>query len=460
MTRNMVLYALPMLASLAGALVSIIPILAMEEVVSVVASGASVVLSIIVFVLPGTTHGLWYVDGLTKIMTLTVSVVYLSAVVYSLTYLKHLDNPLFQRRLYYFLLNAFAFTMLFSVAANNIALIWVGVEATTVTSALLVATENDETTIESSWRYVIIVSSGLVISLLSVILLYQSGRNLELAAYLKGGAAGTLFQAGVLLSLVGYGTKAGIIPLSTWLPDVHGRAPSPVSAVFSGVLLPVAMYAIMRVIHGASTPLVNTTILVFAVLTVAIAALLASRQNDYKRMYAYSTAENMGMILLGLAAGPIGFLGSVVLLVSHAFAKAAVFFLTGNLLARYRSTHIHDVTGVVQRMPKTGYSLLFGSLAVTGAPPFGTFVGELLILAGVVRSFGLPIAVLVALFLLIAFVGINRRVVTMIFSRSSGDAMERGRVGTVVPMLNLVLSFLTVALVPFLPRILGMVAPL
>ncbi len=447
-------YAVPLLASLVGALLSIIPVLYLEEIVSVVASVASVLGAVLMFTLPDTSHGIFYVDGLTKVMTLTISLVYTSAVIYSITYLKHLDNPLFQKRLYYFLLNSFVLTMLFSVVANNLGLIWVGIEATTVTSALLVATENNETTIESAWRYVIIVSSGLVISLLSIVLLYAAGKDLQLASYLFERGSGGLFTAAVLLAIVGYGTKAGVIPLSSWLPDVHGRAPSPVSALFSGVLLPVAMYGIVRVVQPTSLPEVHLVLLIFGLLTVAVAAILAARQNDYKRMFAYSTAEKMGMILVGLSTGPIGALGAVLLLVSHAFAKAAAFFLTGNLLARYRTTHIHDIHGVAARMPKTGYSLFFASLAVTGAPPFGVFLGELLILAGVVRNYGIVLAAFVSLFLLIAFIGINLRIVAMVFSPSGSDPMERGRVGTFVPILNIMLALAAIGLAPLLPHLL------
>lgn len=454
MSTTMILYAMPMVMSLAGALLCIIPALYFDEIVSVVAASAAVVFAGYAFALPDATGGLLYVDGLSKIMTLTVAVIHLGAIVYSITYLKHIENRLFQRRFYYFLLNAFAFTMLFTVSANNLGFIWVGIEATTVTSALLVATENDDSAIEAAWRYIIIVSSGLVISLVAVVFLYAAGKTLVLSTYLRLGETGHLFSVGVLLTLVGYGTKAGIFPLSSWLPDVHGRAPSPVSAVFSGVLLPVAMYGIIRSVGLSSGHSIRLFLLVFGILTAGSAALLLYRQEDYKRMYAYSTAENMGIILIGLACGRIGLLGAIVVLVSHAFAKAAVFFLTGNLLARYRSTRIADVSAVARRMPRTGYALFFASLAVTGAPPFGVFLGELLVLSALYAHFGLAVTLLVAAFLLVAFISINRRVVTMVFSGEGGEPMERGRVGTIVPIVNVALSLVAIGFVPLIAKLL------
>ncbi len=447
-------YSLPMLASLVGALLSIIPVLFLEEIVSVAAASVAVAGSVALFFLPDASTGFVYVDGLTRIMDLTVALIYLGAVIYSITYLKHLENPLFQKRFYYFLMNAFAMTMLFSVSASNLGLIWVGIEATTVTSALLVATENDDATIEAAWRYVIIVSSGLVLSLLAIMFLYAAGRSLELSAFLHHRGSGRLFTVGVLLALIGYGTKAGLFPLSTWLPDVHGKAPSPVSAVFSGVLLPVAMYGIMRILQGVLIAEVQLYLLVFGILTVGSAAFLLGRQEDYKRLFAYSTAENMGMIVIGLAAGPVGVIGGVVVLVAHAFGKASVFFLTGNLLARFHSTHIHDVRGVAKRMPRTGYTLLLSSLAVTGAPPFGVFIGELLIVSAVVRRYGIVVALLIAAFLVVAFISVNRKTVTMVLSPGNGEGMERGRVGTMVPILALFMSLATAGLAPVLPRLL------
>ena len=178
----MTVYVLPIIISAAGALLSVVPILYFEETVSVAASSLSLLASIWILFMPGFTGTFLFIDGLSKLMLVMISAVYLTAVVFSITYLKYIENPLFRKKIYFLLLNLFVFTMLLSVSVNNLGWIWVGIEATTVTSALLVAVENDETALEASWRYIIVVSIGLVISLLSVVLIYGASKNLLLSS--------------------------------------------------------------------------------------------------------------------------------------------------------------------------------------------------------------------------------------------------------------------------------------
>ena len=437
-----------MVAALVGALFSIMPGLYFEELISVIASVAVLLGSALLFFLPDCGGGLLYIDGLSKIMLLSVSFVYLSTALYSITYLKYIENPLFQKRTFYFLLNAFVFTMLFTVSVANLGLTWVGIEATTVTSALLVATDNDETAIEASWRYVIIVSAGLVISLIANIFLYRAADTLDIAALLDARPEGLAVRLGALLAIVGYGTKAGIFPMYTWLPDVHGKAPSPVSAIFSGVLLPVAMYAIMRMFQIAGYPGMRTFGLVLGLLSLGTSAFLMAAQRDYKRLFAYSTIENMGMILIGISVGALAAVGAAVILVAHAFAKSSIFFLSGNLLSRYKTTEIDAVRGVGSRMPWTGYALFFGSLAITGAPPFGIFAGEFMIVAALFSNHRPLVAIAVALLLALAFLAVNTRVIRMVFSSPDGERMERGQLGTLVPIISIALSVATILFIP------------
>lgn len=164
---NNLIHLLPIICSLSGAVLCIIPVLYLDKIISVVSAHAEFFSAVYILFQPNYTSGYFYVDGLSKLMTLTIAMIYISTVLYSIAYLKHIKNPLFQKRLYYFLLNVFAATMFFSVSMDNVGLIWVGIEATTVSSALLVATENDQATVEAAWRYVIIVSTGLVISLIA-----------------------------------------------------------------------------------------------------------------------------------------------------------------------------------------------------------------------------------------------------------------------------------------------------
>ncbi len=448
MSTNVYVYILPLFFSLVGALLCLIRKTHFEEIVSILASSASVMVSFVILFFPTYTSTYFYIDGFSKIMLVMISMIYLSTVVFSTTYMKYVENPTFEKHFYYLLMNLFAFSMLFTVSVNDLGLMWVGIEATTVTSALLVATENTESSIEATWRYVIIVSVGLIVSLLSNIFIYSVSGTLNFQQMMKGVPDDKILILGAMMAVIGYGTKAGIFPMHTWLPDVHGKAPAPVSAVFSGILLAVALYAIARILQIVDLAIVKEFAFWLGLLSVAVAATLMIVQKHYKRLYAYSTMENIGMMLIGISLGKYAFLGAVILAVSHAFAKSSAFYLSGNILARYKSKKIEDVRGVSKLMPFTGYTLFFSSLALTGTPPFGTFLGELLIIYGTLKYSSLFVTLTIISFLLIAFVSVNYKVGSMIFSESEMNVSERKRVGVIVPLVNTSLSFLVIFFVP------------
>lgn len=451
---NNFIHLLPIICSLTGAVLCILPVLYFERIITAVSAHAAFFSAVYILFQPDYMSGYFYVDGLSKLMTLTISMIYISTVLYSMAYLKHIKNPLFQKRLYFFLLNVFAATMFFSVSMDNVGLIWVGIEATTVSSALLVATENDQATVESAWRYVIIVSTGLVISLIATTFIYGSSGTLSIAALLKSHPDNRVFLIGMLLALVGFGTKAGIFPMHTWLPDVHGKAPSPVSAIFSGVLLPVALYAMARIIQIDSVPVVKIFALVLGILTVGVAALMMTVQNNYKRMFAYSSMENMGMILIGFSLGKYGLMGAMIIIISHGLAKSAVFFFCGDILSTYGSTQIDDVHGLMKKLPRSASGLFLGAMAVTGAPPFAIFIGELFVFAALIHQYGWLLALIVMLFLAIAFIAVNFRVGKMLFTGSAPGNKERARIETWVPIINLTLSLMVLIFIPYIEALL------
>ena len=450
-------YTLPMIFSAFGALLCLVRKTYFEEIVSVVASLATIVAASVSAFLPNFSNTFLYIDGLSKTMLIVISIVYTSTVIFSTTYMKYMENPLFEKNFYYLLMNVFAFTMFFTVSVDGFGMMWIGVEATTVTSALLVATENNESAIEATWRYIVIVSSGLMISLLSNVFIYSSVHTLSFSTIVSMHIthADRILLLGTMMAVIGYGTKAGIFPMHTWLPDVHGKAPAPVSAIFSGVLLPVALYVVARVLQAVPVASLKEFSFVLGFLTVLVAATLMVVQKYYKRLFAYSTMENMGMALIGLSLGKYAFIGAVVLLTSHAFAKSSAFFLSGNILARYRSRKIDDVKGISKRMPFTGYTLMFSSMAVTGTPPFGTFVGEMMIIYGILKNFPLFYTLTLAAFLALAFISLNFKVGKMTFSETNGDLMERKRVGRSVPIINTALAFLVIFLIPQIEELLS-----
>jgi hydrogenase-4 component F len=209
--------------------------------------------------------------------------------------------------------------MLLALTVNDLGIIWLAIEGTTVTSALLVALERRRTSIESAWRYTLIVSAGLALSLFAVILVYFSQGTLAVSKLLTEPLKNSMIMVlAVGFALIGYGTKAGIAPMHAWLPDAHSEAPSLVSALFSAVLLPTSIYAFVRIfVLLQGSPIVfnemRNLVLGFGIFTVLIASIIIGYQRDYKRMLAYSSMENMGVILVGFSLGGIGALGAKII---------------------------------------------------------------------------------------------------------------------------------------------------
>ena len=240
----------------------------------------------------------------------------------------------------------------------------------------------------------------------------------------------------VSLALIGFGTKVGVFPVHTWLPDAHSEAPSPVSAMFSGVLLPTALYVLYRVYEIEP---VRDLYVWFAVLSIVAASIFLGYQVRYKRMFAYSTMENMNLALLGIAAGgPLGITGALLLLLSHSFGKAGAFYSSGNVLRFTGKKKIAEISGMGTSMPYTSASLLMSSLAVTGAPPFGTFFGEFLILADILSLHMYAQFIIVIISLAAAFISMNYNVTGMIFSGNQPN-VERDRLMPALSVLSAIL---------------------
>ncbi|MDG7009885.1 MAG: hydrogenase 4 subunit F [Nitrososphaerota archaeon] len=415
-----------------GAAISLVPRDGVEILASLVSSAAAVLVSLLLLASGASgAFGFFYSDGLTRIMTITISSIFFTSVAYSWFYVKRINEPLIRFRWYYSLLDLFAFTMLLAVTVNDLGFVWIAIEATTVTSALLVALERERTSVEAAWRYTLIVSAGLVSSLLSVIFVYFSQGTLLISDLTAGPLqAGLLMPLAVGFALVGYGTKAGIAPMHAWLPDAHSEAPSPVSAMFSGILLPTSIYALVRtfnLLQGlASFAAMQSLLIGFGIFTALLAAIIIGYQRNYKRMLAYSSMENMGIILVGFALGGVGAIGAVVQIVAHAFAKSSAFYGAGNILVSYESKSMAEVQGVASRLKYSGYLFALSCLAVTGAPPFGVFVGEFMIIAQAMSTGNFALVLLLATVYTYAFIGLNRQSVRMVFgvSPTGGGTLE------------------------------------
>lgn len=402
-------------------------------------ASVNVILSLILYYyMP--ERGMFYVDHTTWVFLVMVTSVYLLSLVYSRRYFKGKEmgiNP----QLFYLLLSLFTTSMLFSLEINNIGFMWVGIEATTISSALLLLAEKSDTSLEATWRYIVIVSAGVTFAFFSVILIYYSIGTLQITTILSHSYAPSLtLNLAVAIALIGFGTKVGIFPVHTWLPDAHSEAPSPISAMFSGVLLPTALYVLYRIYE--IDPLKGLFIWA-GVVSVIFASIALGYQTRYKRMFAYSTMENMSLALIGLSVGgEYGVIGALLLLVSHSFGKAGAFYSSGNVLKALGSKKIADIKGLRNSMPASSGSLLLSSFAVTGMPPFGTFFGEFLILYELlVFHYYIPF-ILVLFFIMTAFVAVNYNVTRMVFR---GDA-RRVESDSIMSAVSLVSAILPLAI--------------
>jgi hydrogenase-4 component F len=362
-------------------------------------------------------------------------------------------------RWYGILVPMFLATMAVAVLANNLGLLWAAVEGTTIVTAFLVGHGRSRRSLEATWKYVIICSVGIALAYLGTVLVNYAAKQ---AGVVENGTldwtqlvahAGEL-DPGVMrlafgLLVLGFGTKAGLVPLHSWLPDAHSQAPAPVSALMSGVLLPVAVYALARyrVIAVASVDpgFVRGLLLTVALLSLLLAAGLLLAQRDYKRLLAYSSIEHMAIAVVGVAIGtPLAIAAVLLHIVGHGLSKAVLFCGAGEILAREGSTRIEAVRALFGRAPVLAALFATGLLALLGLPPFSLFVSELgLVRAGLDARLGWVVAVVLVL-LLVVFVAISTKVSGMLLGATAGPeptgpgttitAVKTLRLSTVVPL--------------------------
>ncbi|MCL4453432.1 MAG: hydrogenase 4 subunit F [Candidatus Thermoplasmatota archaeon] len=380
--------------------------------------------------------GFFFIDRITYIFILMVSSIYLMSLIYSRKYIHNVKNRGISENVYYILMGFFYVAMEFALMVNNYGFMWVGIETTTISSALLLITEKSDISLEATWRYIIIVSAGVTFAFISVILIYYAFGTLTVTVILSKGITDSLaVRLAVGIALVGFGTKVGVFPVHTWLPDAHSEAPAPVSAMFSGVLLPVALYVLYRIYEIFP---MRELFIWAGTISVLFAAIFLGYQKNYKRMFAYSTMENMNIALIGLSTFTLaGLVGSLLLLLSHSFGKAGAFYSSGNVFEMSGTKSIDSVGGLI-RNRASATSMLLSSFAVTGTPPFGTFFGEFLILYSVLSIHFYAQFSIIVLSLFLAFVSINFNISKMLF-RGKSEYSQSG-INTVIPLIAAIIS--------------------
>jgi hydrogenase-4 component F len=348
--------------------------------------------------------GLFLIDELSVAPLLVVALLTTSATLFSLSYMRreqeegHISQKALAR--YYALLQVFVFTMIGALVAENLGILWVMIEATTLASALLVAFSFNRSSLEAAWKYVMVCTVGICMALLGTILLYyaqvSAGEGKEALSWLALTSAAArldpdMTKLSFVFILIGYGTKAGLAPMHTWLPDAHSQAPSPVSGLLSGALLPCAFYAIMRnmaVVHHSLGPdFAQTLLLSFGLLSIAVSTPFILLQHDLKRLLAYSSVENMGLVAVGLGIGtPLAITGALMHILYHALTKSSLFYLAGTISQEYRTKQLLRIRGLISSAPLLGGLFFVGLLAITGMPPFGVFTSKFLIIQAVVNE--------------------------------------------------------------------------
>ena len=332
------------------------------------------------------------VDGLSALILLLIALVATTAAIFSIGYMAHENLQPWKLRLYYANYNLFVFSMLAIPVLAEPTLVWIVVELTTLCSALLVSFENTREALEAAWKYVVLSLMGAGMALFGFLVLFAamqaSGSDGDYTWNGLIAAAPTmppvLLQTAFLLILIGLGTKVGLVPMHTWLPDAHSQAPSPVCALLSGIETSAILYVILRlfpVMQASPNSHAETWALVLGLISVGTAAFLLLQVRDYKRMFAFSTVEHMGIILtaVGLGASAAGY-GAMQQIVSHCVTKSFCFFAAGAVLLAVGTREIAAVRGLIRRSPVAGAALVFGGLAIAGAPPLAVFLSEFSIL--------------------------------------------------------------------------------
>lgn len=412
-----------------------------------------------------TLWGLTYIDALSTFILFIITVIGLSCSVYTWAYFNDYTarDVITAKRLsrFFVLFHAFLFAMIVATVANSLGVLWVAIEATTLATTFLIAFFRKREGLEAGWKYLILCSVGIALALFGTVLTYYSSvrvlgdessalnisQLLEVARQLDP----HVLKLAFIFLLVGYGTKIGLVPMHAWLPDAYSEAPAPVTAMLAGVLETVAVYAVLRskAIMDQALPQAFTgnLLLLFGLISFVVAALFILIQRDYKRLFAYSSVEHMGLAMVGFGVGgSVGIFGGLFHLLNHALAKSLAFFSAGNVHRRFGTREIGEVHGLAHVQPVTAVALLVAGLALVGMPPFSVFVSEVMVVSALAtQSFAsdtlhlggfltvivddrvrsLSIVTLFLLFAVALFGGFTYRLASMIWG-AAPEGVKRG----------------------------------
>jgi len=377
----------------------------------------------------------FFVDAFNVYLSVLTAFVSMTTALFSRRYMRrereHGRVGHVRMRFYHAMFQLFIFAMLLCLLTNNVGILWIAMELATLSTVLLVSLYRTPTAIEAAWKYFILCGVGIAQALFGTVLLYFAaekvlGEGGEAMLWtnlsrVSGSLEPTVLSLAFVFLMVGYGTKVGLVPLHNWLPDAHSEGPTPISAVLSGLLLNVALYALVRckvLVDGAThTHQAGNIMMGFGLLSIIVAAFSLLRQKDIKRMFSYSSIEHMGIATFAFGlGGPIATFGGLLHMLTHSLAKSAVFFTVGHASQMHRTQDMDRIKGLFKGNPFVGWGLMAGVMTIAGLPPFGIFTSEFLILTATMKD-----APYLTPFLLlglgVAFAALFRRIQPMV----SGD---------------------------------------
>ena len=379
----------------------------------------------------------FYIDPLNVFLVTLTAFVGLTTSIFSRPYMRverdhgKMTGP--RLRLYHSMYQLFNFTMLLALTTNNLGIVWVAMEAATLTTVLLVSVYRTAASLEAAWKYFILCGVGIAQALFGTVLLYMAAEKVlgpQGGALLwthldavKGRLDPNIITLAFAFLFIGYGTKVGLVPVHNWLPDAHAEGPTPVSAVLSGLLLNVALYAILRckvLTDGAlHNHLTGRLMMGFGLLSVVAAVFFLIRQKDVKRMFAYSSIEHMGMMTFAFGmGGPIANYAGLLHMTVHSLTKSAIFFAVGHATQKAGTQIMDNIRGLIKVSPTVAWGLMLGSLAILGMPPFGVFASEFLIVTTAMRDHAWATPLLL-IALGVAFASVFSRVQPMVFGETN-----------------------------------------
>lgn len=374
----------------------------------------------------------FFVDAFNVYLAVLTSFVSMTTAIFSRRYMRrereHGRVGHVGMRFYHAMFQLFIFAMLLCLLTNNVGVLWIAMELATLSTVLLVSLYRTPTAIEAAWKYFILCGVGIAQALFGTVLLYFAAEKvlgeggeallwtnlIELSDKLEP----TVLSLAFVFLMVGYGTKVGLVPLHNWLPDAHSEGPTPISAVLSGLLLNIALYALVRckaLVDGATgTHHAGNIMMVFGIISIVVAAFSLLRQKDIKRMFSYSSIEHMGIATFAFGlGGPIATYGALLHMLVHSLAKSSIFFTVGHASQMHRTQDMDKIKGLIRGNPLVGWGLMLGAMAIVGMPPFGVFASEFLILTATIKDapYWTPFLLLG---LGVAFAAILRRVQPMV----------------------------------------------